>query len=210
MIMGFFDLFKKRRIDPSDDDEFNTYMCCLAKDTVSTFNDKEEYFSQIKKWNDKMYQISSESKRLIDNDEIAKAKSLLENAVFVLISDTVSHYFSLYLIYKQENNLKELERLKKSVDDEIPKSRNKKNGSDKKFARLSNNIEFELNLKSLVLEIPSHIINKQGINKRQMLELIAEKYNIDQEKANTVYDTALKNNIIVRRKKGNRYQHFIY
>jgi hypothetical protein len=180
----------------------------LTKTDDFNFKDLKEENKKLNDYYEKMYQISLKSRELYDNQKLEEAKTLLENAVFKLDSDTPAHYNLLHEIYYKEYDFNGLQKLKQAALAEIPKKRNKLNGSDKKSTRMVNDIDFSINLESLAMNLAHEIKNNENLNKKQVVDFICNAYDIDSTKANQVYNLSLEKGYIIRQKKNGVFQHF--
>lgn len=168
-----------------------------------------DHVKNIGKWSHEMYEVTLKAREFYDNNEILKTKSILENAIFQLISDLPGHYNLLHEIYRNEGNIEGLHKLKRASLDEVRKTRNKVNGSDKKFTRTADEILFSINFNSFVQVAPNLLVENEKINKKQMTELMAIEFSISNEQSLELYNHVIENNIIKRVKIGNRYQHYM-
>ena len=89
----------------------------------------------------KVFNLGLDAKNYYEQGNIHKAKSLLETAIFRLDSDIPGQFNLLIKIYKEESNIDGIKQVKKAALNEVPKERNKLNGSDKKFQKIVDQLD---------------------------------------------------------------------
>lgn len=170
----------------------------------------ENTFSRAKNIKDRassLYNISVESEQLHKAGKIRDQELLLEKSIYEMDSDIPSHYRDLADLYEKENNTEALKKLHDRTIKEANKKRNQPNGSNVKFKKIAESIQYTLALPDLSRKLAQLIDKDKGLNKNKVVEKIVTELDLDTSQANKLYKYALDHQYIQREKIKGVYQH---
>lgn len=168
----------------------------------------EKDINKIRERDNKLYKISQSAQQLKEARKLQDLKLLLEKSIYEMDSDIPYHFNSLVEVYEEENDIEALKKLKGRTLKEVKKKRNQPNGSNVKFNRITENMDFTINLPNLSTKLAQLVGSSEMPNKKQVIEIIITEMRLDSLDANKLYKYALDNNFIQREKVKGVYQHF--